>query len=119
MSRSLASTPGKSALTTSSCSFSWISTAGAQVVRFDSWLVVRSKASLNKRLIWSCRVAWPRKAVRVFIVCAFLSVINDYIAIILYECLIVKYEFWPFGFTPPPPVFAKDLILCGLADDLT
>src|SRR5215469_2114465 len=69
-----------------------MSTAGAHALRFDC-SPVRSKASWNRRLIWSCRVVTPRKGSHRAIVLMVVSTsIGDCERIIKYEWHIVKYD---------------------------
>src|SRR6266852_1037220 len=92
MSRSFGSTSGRSAFTTSSCSVSKISTAGAQLVRLDS-SPVRSNTSLNTRLSWSCKVEAPRKgSKRLKVLMIDVPSYSDFTNIIKYERYIVKLD---------------------------
>src|SRR5438874_12846939 len=67
-----------------------MSTAGAQALRLDS-SAVRSKVSLNRRLIWSCRVVTPLKGSHRAIVLMVVSTsIGDCVHIVRYESAFVK-----------------------------
>src|SRR5215472_19252602 len=69
-----------------------MSTAGAHALRLE-WSPVRSKVSLNRRLIWSCRVVTPRKGSHLAMVLIFVSTsIGDCTRIIKNECTFVKYK---------------------------
>src|SRR5256884_6049122 len=75
ISRSCGFTSGRSAFTTSSCSVSKMSTAGAQGVRFDS-SPARSSISPNTRLNCSCSVVVPRDGSQRFSVLIFATSLN-------------------------------------------